>query len=1315
LVGGGGNDLYQIDDVTDRLIESPRADGGKDSVKTSVSYTLGIGLENLVLSGEQNTNATGNPLSNQLIGNNGNNLLSGDAGNDALAGGLGDDTLAGGAGSDVLDGGKGSDTARYNGPKGNYDLQYDAAGNTWIIKDILSGEADQLSNIEFVQFSNKNVDVSAGPALPILTVSDAEQSEGDAATSTVQFILTLSEAAAQPVSVDYATSGVSAQPVQDYNSAGGTVTFAPGETRKTVAVTLLGDSTVEPDEALRLVLDNAVGLQLGNGYATATLINDDWPTLSISGATVDEGDSGTGTVNVTLSVSLSAAVGVPVTVNYATANGSANSAGDYSAAGGKLTFAPGETAKNLTLTVKGDTTVEGDETFRLLLSDPANAKLSAIADNATITIHNDDLPALSIAGAAIMEGNSGTRGANLTVTLSSPSTQTVTVDYASADGTATADSDYTATHGTLVFASGETSKTVTVSVSGDTEAEDNESFQVQLASPSNAELNSAAAGAQVTIIKDELPTLSIASTAVIEGNSGSKNAGLTVTLSSPFTQAVTVNYATVDGTAKAGSDYTAVGGTLTFAPGETSQTLMVPILGNTLQETDETLLVKLSSPRNATLSGTASTATLAISNDDSPASSLTISSDKTSFKAGDTATVFFTFSEIPTGFTSSGVTVTGGTLTALTPDATGKIYTATFTPTANTNSWIGAISVAAATYTDTAGNNGAAGNVLSLTGDTLAPSLTGSTPADNATAVAVGSNIVLTFSESVQAGIGGITLSNGGDNRTLNITDATQVSISGNTVTLNPATNLSGGSHYSVQMAGGVFKDLAGNPYAGLSSAGQLDFTTAATGSLVLSSDKTHLKVGETAVITFTFPDAPLGFTASDVTVSGGTLSGPTADNTGKVYTAQFTPTASIDSLTGAISLAQGSYTDPLGTPGAASSNTLSLKIDTLAPTFTSSSPADNATAVAVSSNIVLTFSEAVQAGTGNIVISNGADARTIAVTDTSQVSISGNTVTINPTADWKAGSTYNVQELLSGVFKDLAGNVYTGIGDESTFSFSTADTTAPTLTSSTPADNATSVAVSSNIVLTFNETVKAGSGNIVISNGTDTRTIAVTDASQVTVSGSTVTINPTADLIGGSAYNVQLASGVIKDTAGNAYAGISNATMLDFATVGNANVSSANLLVHYDFNGNTNDTSGNNNHGTLFGTPSFVAGESDGAVYINNPYHSATGTQYIHLPSMDLGTSSFTIAIKYKSTDTDKANGRLFGHYSGSNNDIAMNYMAGGSSPSTANPNIAGGMGSRGGVTAGQNDPNGYATDGAWHWQILVLDRDAGALRLYL
>ncbi|MFZ4526122.1 MAG: Ig-like domain-containing protein [Chlorobium sp.] len=126
-------------------------------------------------------------------------------------------------------------------------------------------------------------------------------------------------------------------------------------------------------------------------------------------------------------------------------------------------------------------------------------------------------------------------------------------------------------------------------------------------------------------------------------------------------------------------------------------------------------------------------------------------------------------------------------------------------------------------------------------------------------------------------------------------------------------------------------------------------------------------------------------------------------------------------------------------------------------------------------------------------------------------------------------------------------------------------DTTAPTLTTSTPSDDATAVAVDNNITLTFDENVHAGTGNIVISNGSDIRTIDVADTTQVTFDGSMVTINPTDDLQAGTSYHVAMASGVIKDMGGNAYEGISDATALNFSTV-NSDPNHHDLTGHITF-----------------------------------------------------------------------------------------------------------------------------------------------------
>jgi methionine-rich copper-binding protein CopC len=234
------------------------------------------------------------------------------------------------------------------------------------------------------------------------------------------------------------------------------------------------------------------------------------------------------------------------------------------------------------------------------------------------------------------------------------------------------------------------------------------------------------------------------------------------------------------------------------------------------------------------------------------------------------------------------------------------------------------------------------------------------------------------------------------------------------------------------------------------------------------------------------------------------------------------------------------------------------LNTDDVAPTLLGMSPTDNATNVLPNGNLVLIMSEKVAAGIGSIVIynANGSVAQIISVTDASQVGISGSTVTINPTADLATNASYYIN-ISPGALKDLAGNAFAGISGSSAYNFTTSavlDTTAPTLTSLNPSDNATGVAVDANLVLTFDEPVRAGSGNISICNmdGTVAQTIAVTDSAQVSFSGNTVTVNPSLNLRFGGSYYLNIGANAIKDQSGNSFAGISGSTAYNFDTATN-------------------------------------------------------------------------------------------------------------------------------------------------------------------
>ena len=198
---------------------------------------------------------------------------------------------------------------------------------------------------------------------------------------------------------------------------------------------------------------------------------------------------------------------------------------------------------------------------------------------------------LTIGDATIIEDNIGVQYAEVSVSLDAASRKTVTVNYRTADGTALAGSDYQAFSGKLTFAGGETTKTIRVPVIGDRLAEPNETFSVHLSGAKGAKI---ADGTGVVAIVDDEPRLRIGDASVVEGNNGATLMTFTVSLSATYDEAVTVNYATADGTAtNANNDYLAASGTLTFAPGETTKTITVEVVGDITGEQDETFYVNL--------------------------------------------------------------------------------------------------------------------------------------------------------------------------------------------------------------------------------------------------------------------------------------------------------------------------------------------------------------------------------------------------------------------------------------------------------------------------------------------------------------------------------------------------------------------------------------------------------------------------------------------------------------------------------------------------------------------------------------------------
>jgi Ca2+-binding RTX toxin-like protein len=278
------------------------------TIETNVSATLTGAAQNLTLLSIDNVNATGNELNNVLRGNKANNVLQGGAGNDTLIGGEGLDTLSGGIGNDTIDGGTGSDTVQLSGNFAQYSFNFDSATQTYTVHGP-DGSIDSVKGVEVFQFA----DVSRTPAeLPIssgvptrsvsATTLTPTVAEGNAGTTPYTFMVSLNGAAFSTQTINWAIAFTGANPINAADLSGatsGTITFAAGETTKTITINVAGDTVAESNETFALSLSNpSSGLVLGTASVAGTINNDDVAIISGTiGADTLTGTSGNDTIH----------------------------------------------------------------------------------------------------------------------------------------------------------------------------------------------------------------------------------------------------------------------------------------------------------------------------------------------------------------------------------------------------------------------------------------------------------------------------------------------------------------------------------------------------------------------------------------------------------------------------------------------------------------------------------------------------------------------------------------------------------------------------------------------------------------------------------------------------------------------------------------------------------------------------------------------------------------------------------------------------------------------------------------------------------
>jgi hypothetical protein len=465
----------------------------------------------------------------------------------------------------------------------------------------------------------------------------------------------------QIITVDYATSDGSATAGADYSQDSGTLTFAANETQKQIVVAITNDTFIEGPETFSVILSSPVNATLaapdsGTGpTATVTIADDDSSTSTVQfkfgSYTVNEGD---GIVSVV--VERSGGLFNAVDVEYTTFDDTAIDGQDYTGSADIITFLPGEIRQTIDIPIFDDADQEDSESFGVVLG---NASGTAIGPQkiTTVVINDDDSPNLvgfKPASYTVSEGAGQALLSVAVVRVGDPDV-TVTVNYVTRNGSAAASQDYNASSGTIAFGPGETQKQIAIAVIDDSNAESTENFFVDLFDPVNASLQQdGTSSATVTvqdneggtsIVRFDVPTYSV--------NESDGTVALTVKRSGGLGSSVTVNYATSNGSAQAGSDYTSQSGTITFAAGEATKSLTIGILNDSTAEATETFGVTLSTSDAKATIGSPSSAQVSIADDDGPLTPVINSPSSASGTQGQSFSYQITATNNPTSYDAS--------------------------------------------------------------------------------------------------------------------------------------------------------------------------------------------------------------------------------------------------------------------------------------------------------------------------------------------------------------------------------------------------------------------------------------------------------------------------------------------------------------------------------------------------------------------------------------------------------------------------------------------------------------------------------------
>jgi len=508
----------------------------------------------------------------------------------------------------------------------------DAANKTFNVP-ILDDSTFEGNETFTVTLSGATGATLGGPSVATITINDNEVAPSgtlslqstsytvlEAATN-VTVTVTRTGGTNGAVSVQYATSNGTATSGagNDYTATSGTLNWANGDSaNKTFAVPILDDSTGEPAETINLTLSSpGGGATLGTSSGTITINDNETGTLALSSSTYSIAENGT---SLTVNVARTGGSYGAASVNYGTTAGTATATSDYTTTSGTLNWTSGDAAsKSFAIPIVNNSAFESSEDFTVTISGQTGAALGS-PSSATVTINDDDPPvpgtlSLSPSSYSIGEGGSSI---NVTVTRSGGSDGAVGVQYATSNGTATVASDYTTASGSLSWNNGDTaSKSLSVPILEDSTGEPAETINLTLSNVTGGASIGTSTGT-ITINDNEPGALQFTSS-TFSVNEPNTPVTITVSRTNGSAGAVSVTYATANGTATSGSDYTAASGTLNWSDGDAAnKSFNVTISNDSSFEGNETFTASVSSPGGGATLGSPTSTTVTIVDEDGP-------------------------------------------------------------------------------------------------------------------------------------------------------------------------------------------------------------------------------------------------------------------------------------------------------------------------------------------------------------------------------------------------------------------------------------------------------------------------------------------------------------------------------------------------------------------------------------------------------------------------------------------------------------------------------------------------------------------------